>query len=206
MPRLAIRAAIPRRRSQARLLALSWPCPHPTCRAGDAAGPTVCASAGRHPTTASMVTSATLAAVIAAVSGSPPPSQTRCSLDPGLPRSTGFAPTWSPHVWRARWPNPGWHAASPAGLVGQAGPVFPGATARTRRPWPTGPGAARRSRASRSQARVLAGAAMGWRRRPRTRSRRSSCDPGWCALGRPTRAGVRVAGGAATTSGVAGTS
>ena len=25
--------------------------------------------------------------------GSPPPSTTKCSLDPGLPRSTGFAPT-----------------------------------------------------------------------------------------------------------------
>jgi hypothetical protein len=40
-------------------------------------------------TAASMVTSA-------AVSGSPPSSQTRWSLLPGLPRSTGFAPTWSP--------------------------------------------------------------------------------------------------------------
>jgi hypothetical protein len=37
-----------------------------------------------------------LVAVTAAVNGSPPPSQARCSLDPGLPRSTGFAPTWSP--------------------------------------------------------------------------------------------------------------
>jgi hypothetical protein len=43
-----------------------------------------------------MVVSLTLAAVTTAVSGSPPPSQTRWSLLPGLPRSTGFAPTWSP--------------------------------------------------------------------------------------------------------------
>jgi hypothetical protein len=43
-----------------------------------------------------MVVSPTLAAVTTAVSGSPPPSQTRWSLLPGLPRSTGFAPTWSP--------------------------------------------------------------------------------------------------------------
>jgi hypothetical protein len=43
-----------------------------------------------------MVVSLTFAAVTTAVSGSPPPSQTRWSLLPGLPRSTGFAPTWSP--------------------------------------------------------------------------------------------------------------
>jgi hypothetical protein len=43
-----------------------------------------------------MVASVTLAAVTAAAGGSPLPSQTSWSLDPGLPRSTGFAPTWSP--------------------------------------------------------------------------------------------------------------
>jgi hypothetical protein len=43
-----------------------------------------------------MMVSLTLAAVTAAVSGSPSPSQTTWSLLPGLPRSTGFAPTWSP--------------------------------------------------------------------------------------------------------------
>jgi hypothetical protein len=37
-----------------------------------------------------------VAAVTTAASGSPPPSQTRCSLLPGLPRSTGFAPTHGP--------------------------------------------------------------------------------------------------------------
>jgi hypothetical protein len=47
-------------------------------------------------TAASMVTSETLAAVTTAVSGSPLLSQARWILDPGLPRSTGFAPTWSP--------------------------------------------------------------------------------------------------------------
>jgi hypothetical protein len=43
-----------------------------------------------------MVTSEMLATVTTAVSGSPLPSQARWILDPGLPRSTGFAPTWSP--------------------------------------------------------------------------------------------------------------
>jgi hypothetical protein len=43
-----------------------------------------------------------LAAVMTTASGRPPPSQATCSLDPGLPRSTGLAPTWSPHAWRAR--------------------------------------------------------------------------------------------------------
>src|SRR5215207_5034186 len=43
-----------------------------------------------------MVVSLTLAAVTTAVSGTPLPSQTRWSLLPGLPRSTGCAPTWSP--------------------------------------------------------------------------------------------------------------
>jgi hypothetical protein len=47
---------------------------------------------GMSPTTASsMLTSGTLAPVTTAASGSPRPSQTRWSLDPGLPRSTGFA-------------------------------------------------------------------------------------------------------------------
>jgi hypothetical protein len=52
-----------------------------------------------------MVVSATLAAVTTAVSGSPPPSQTRWSLDPGLPRSTGLRPhgppTLGPHAQAA---------------------------------------------------------------------------------------------------------
>ena len=37
-----------------------------------------------------------LAPVTSTDSGSPPPSTARCSLEPGLARSTGFAPTWSP--------------------------------------------------------------------------------------------------------------
>jgi hypothetical protein len=41
-----------------------------------------------------------LAAVTATVSGRPLPSQTRWRLDPGLPRSTGFAPAWSPPLAR----------------------------------------------------------------------------------------------------------
>src|SRR5215216_2791525 len=71
-------------------------------------------------TAANMVVSLTLAAVTTAVSGSPPPSQTRWSLLPGLPRSTGFAPTWSPHAWPAR----SWCPHSPA--TSPAGPAHPG--------------------------------------------------------------------------------
>jgi hypothetical protein len=55
------------------------------------------ATLGRSSTMAASSTpSLTLAAVTAGTSGSPWPSTIRCSLDPGLPRSTGFAPTWSP--------------------------------------------------------------------------------------------------------------
>jgi hypothetical protein len=72
-------------------------------------------------TAASMVTSATLAAVTAAVRGSPLPSQTRWSLLPGLPRSTGFAPTWSPHAWPARSSCPRSPATSPTGPPSPAG-------------------------------------------------------------------------------------
>jgi hypothetical protein len=43
-----------------------------------------------------IVASLTLAAVTATASGRPWPSVTRWSLEPGLPRSTGFAPTRSP--------------------------------------------------------------------------------------------------------------
>ena len=43
-----------------------------------------------------MVVSTVLAAVTAAVSGRPPPSQTRWSLFPGLPRSTGLRPRGPP--------------------------------------------------------------------------------------------------------------
>src|SRR5829696_6744256 len=47
-------------------------------------------------TASNMVVSLTLAAVTTTLSDTPPSSQTRWSLLPGLPRSTGFAPTWSP--------------------------------------------------------------------------------------------------------------
>src|SRR4029453_12428014 len=40
--------------------------------------------------------SGVFALVISSDSGSPVPSPARCSLHPGLARSTGFAPTWSP--------------------------------------------------------------------------------------------------------------
>jgi hypothetical protein len=85
-----------------------------------------------------MVVSLTLAAVTAAVSGSPPPSQTRWSLLPGLPRSTGFAPTWSPHAWRARSWCPHSPASSPADPPPPAGRGPGGGGHRTRRLGPLG--------------------------------------------------------------------
>jgi hypothetical protein len=52
---------------------------------------------GRSSSTASnMVASLALAALRISDSGSPPASPARCSLDPALPRSTGFAPVRSP--------------------------------------------------------------------------------------------------------------
>jgi hypothetical protein len=48
--------------------------------------------------------------------------QARWSLVPGLPRSTGFAPTWSPPAWRARSWCPRWPATSPAGPAPPADP------------------------------------------------------------------------------------
>jgi hypothetical protein len=131
------------------------PCRHRPCRAGVSTAGTSSGSASN-----SRV-SLTLAAVTAAVSGRPRPSLTRCSLDPGLPRSTGCAPTWSPHGWRARWPRPRRHATSPAGRPARAGPRPPGGGGRTRRPWPTGPAGARRSPASRSRVLAQAGAPRG---------------------------------------------
>src|SRR6266536_2649155 len=48
-------------------------------------------------------------------------SQAYRILLPGLPRSTGLAPTWSPHVWRARWPSPRSRATGPGGLARRSG-------------------------------------------------------------------------------------
>jgi hypothetical protein len=109
----------------------------------------------------------------AAVSGSPPPSQTRGSLLPGLPRSTGFAPTWSPHAWRARSWCPRSPATSPAGRARRAGRAPRGGAGRTRRRLPTRPGGASTSPVTRSQARGRAVAARESRCGPCTRSRRS---------------------------------
>ena len=47
-------------------------------------------------TASNMVESLALAALTISDSGSPPASPARCSLDPCLPRSTGFAPVRSP--------------------------------------------------------------------------------------------------------------
>jgi hypothetical protein len=176
-PRRAIRDLIPRRRSQTRLAALSYPLSAWTLCGRTRRRPDGVRTGGMSSTTAwNIVVSATLAAVTTAVSGSPPPSQTRWSLLPGLPRSTGFAPTWSPHAWPARWPSPRSRASSPGAPARRAGPGPPGGAPRTRLPWPTRPAAATPSPASHSQARGLGAAARGWRFEPCRRSRPSSCD------------------------------
>jgi hypothetical protein len=110
-----------------------------------------------------VVVSLTLAAVTTAVSGTPPSSQTSCSLVPGLPRSTGFAPTWSPHAGPARSWGPRSPGSSPAGPARRGGPRPPGEEHRRRRRWPTRSAGASRSPASRSRVPEPAGAARGWR-------------------------------------------
>jgi hypothetical protein len=107
---------------------------------------------GMSATTAwNMVVSLTLAAVTTAVRGSPPPSQTSCSLVPGLPRSTGFAPTWSPHAGPARSWCPRSPGSSPADPARPGGPRPPGEEHQRRRRWPTRSAGASRSPASRSE-------------------------------------------------------
>jgi hypothetical protein len=108
-----------------------------------------------------MVVSLRLAAVTTAVRGSPLPSQTRWSLLPGLPRSTGFAPTWSPHAWPARSWCPHSPATSPAGPARPGDPRPGGGADQTPRRWPTRSGDASRSPASRSPALGRAAAARG---------------------------------------------
>ena len=108
-----------------------------------------------------------------------------------LARSTGLAPTWSPHAWRARSWCPRWPGTSRPGRPARAGRVHRRGAARTHPPWPTLPSAARPSMANHSQAPVWAAAATAWTCGPCTRSRRSSCEPGWCGVGRRTR-GVAV--------------
>jgi len=93
IPRRAIRGRIPRRRREARFAALSSPLSARTVPGRVRRRPAGVRTAGTSSRTASNVL---VSLTLAAVSGSPPPSQTRWSLLPGLPRSTGFAPTWSP--------------------------------------------------------------------------------------------------------------
>jgi hypothetical protein len=162
IPRRAIRGLIPRRRRYARFTPLSyalsaWILPGRVRRRPD--GVRIGGTSSR--TAWNMLVSLTLAAVTAAVSGSPPPSQTRWSLLPGLPRSTGFAPTWSPHAWPARSWCPHWPATSPAGPARPTGPAPPDAAGRTRRPSSTPLGGASRSLANRSRARGRAAVARG---------------------------------------------
>jgi hypothetical protein len=130
--------------------------------AGPGAPPGGLRTAGMSSTTAwNKVVSAMLVAVTTTVSGSPLPSQTRWSLLPGLPRSTGICAHMSPHAWRARSWRPHSPATSPAGPPRPAGPRPPGGARRTRRQRPTRASGARRSRASHSQAHVRAAAARG---------------------------------------------
>jgi hypothetical protein len=78
IPRRAIRARIPRRRSQARLAALSYPLSASTLSGRWRRRPDGVRIGGMSSrAAANMAVSATLAAVTTAVSGSPPPSQTR---------------------------------------------------------------------------------------------------------------------------------
>src|SRR6266542_4356178 len=63
-----------------------------------------------------MVTSGTLAAVTAAVSGSPRPPRRDGSWTLACRGRPGLRQRGPPHAWRARWPSPRWRATSPAGL------------------------------------------------------------------------------------------
>jgi hypothetical protein len=186
----------PRRRSQARLALLSYPLSASSLLGRLRRRPDGVRTGGMSSTTASsMATSGTLAAVTTAVSGRPFPSQASWILDPGLPRSTGFAPTWSPafgaHAGRV---HAG--ASSPAGRPDRAGPEPLGGAARTPPRWPTRSTAATPWLGSRSPVPERQQAPRGWKCGPCRRLRRSSCRPEWCGPGRPTRDEAAVAGGA----------
>jgi hypothetical protein len=187
-PRRAIRGLIPRRRRYARFAPLSyalsaWTLPGRVRRRPD--GVRIGGTSSR--TAWNIVVPLTLAAVTAAVSGSPPPSQTRRNLLPGLPRSTGFAPTWPPQAWPARSWCPHWPATSPADPARPAGPGPRDARRRTRRPSPTPLGGASRSSASRSRAHGRAGSSRhGVEVRAMNTIAASSCDLRWCGAGRRT--------------------
>jgi hypothetical protein len=96
-PRRAIRGRLPRRRS-ARRLARLWYALSAWSLAGRLRRwPEGVRTAGTSSTmAASSAPSGVLAAVTATAKGRPVASVSRCGLDPGLPRSTGLGPTWSP--------------------------------------------------------------------------------------------------------------
>ena len=100
-----------------------------------------------------------LAADNPTANGRPAASISRWYLDPGLPRSTGFAPTRSPHAApahsRCRW-RP---VTSRPGRRRRASPAADGAAAPTPRPVASRAAAASRSRRCRSQAPLPAAAA-----------------------------------------------
>ena len=123
----------------------------------------------------------------------PAPLAGEVDLGPGMPRSTGFAPTWSPafgaHTGRVH------TRARPVQPARQTKPVqdLLMELLEQARPWPTRSTGAMPSPATRSQVPGLAGAATGSRCGPCRRSRRNSCDLEPFAVGRHTRGEVRQA-------------
>jgi hypothetical protein len=125
----------------------------------------------------------------------PLPLTDQLELGPWLAAIDRICADVVPRAWRARWPSPRWRATSPAGPARRAGRGCRGAEPRTRPPWPTRQGDARRSPASRSPVPRRAAAATGWRCAPCRQSRQSSCEQGWCGVALRRAGGVAAAGG-----------
>ena len=92
----------------------------------------------------------TLAAVRATASGTPLRSETTWRFEPGLPRSDGFLPTFSPPFWSPRSPNRARLAPSRSRRPFPAGRARPGAARATPQPPPARAGAASTCSRSRS--------------------------------------------------------
>jgi hypothetical protein len=69
------------------------------------------------------------------------PLADQVNLGSGLATIDGICADVVPPVWRARWRSPRWRATSPAGRPARGGRGPQGGAGRTRRRWPTGPGA-----------------------------------------------------------------
>jgi len=67
-------------------------------------------------------------------SGRPFASDSTCSLEPVLPRSTGFGPVSDPPFWPARPPRPGSPPTSRSRLSSRSDPAPPDAASATTRP------------------------------------------------------------------------